>query len=431
MKVGRNDPCPCGSGKKAKRCCGLAGTFAETIADSPPVPDQAASPAFREETERSLPRKERDNLAPLQRQIKDDDAFSNLLAAIEEAVLALEEHRKEYERLARKPRAFLKRVDRLFAEKPFEDMRFTAEDLQKAFEQVGYPAASATEAEVEHMERVVQVLVDKDRRLELASRLLSLLPEYVEAERHLDALLIEHSAMITGEPDGHEVGPFLVCMYLYGLQAWEEQRFNEEVSMLEQLGVGPEDIRRAGFEGINALISDIFEDEEKKAAAEKLLEDHPTLKAMAQAQCEDKEDAAIALLEREDARDLLLTPDELAPFIPQFMKRLQEQDELLARARSDEELDPKTSQAVNDLILSAAGEVAESIFTPERLARLSDQLLAYRKGLRKGDRRGHAGVQGALMAARSADRPGERHVLVMLCWTSLLTIMEEVEAVSD
>lgn len=26
-KVGRNDPCPCGSGKKFKKCCGLAGTL--------------------------------------------------------------------------------------------------------------------------------------------------------------------------------------------------------------------------------------------------------------------------------------------------------------------------------------------------------------------------------------------------------------------
>jgi uncharacterized protein len=24
MKIGRNDPCPCGSGKKYKRCCGLS-----------------------------------------------------------------------------------------------------------------------------------------------------------------------------------------------------------------------------------------------------------------------------------------------------------------------------------------------------------------------------------------------------------------------
>lgn len=25
-KIGRNDPCPCGSGKKAKKCCGVPGT---------------------------------------------------------------------------------------------------------------------------------------------------------------------------------------------------------------------------------------------------------------------------------------------------------------------------------------------------------------------------------------------------------------------
>ena len=28
-KVGRNDPCPCGSGKKYKKCCGAAGADAE------------------------------------------------------------------------------------------------------------------------------------------------------------------------------------------------------------------------------------------------------------------------------------------------------------------------------------------------------------------------------------------------------------------
>ncbi|PJC67711.1 MAG: YecA family protein, partial [Zetaproteobacteria bacterium CG_4_8_14_3_um_filter_59_5] len=26
-KVGRNDPCPCGSGKKFKKCCGVTPTF--------------------------------------------------------------------------------------------------------------------------------------------------------------------------------------------------------------------------------------------------------------------------------------------------------------------------------------------------------------------------------------------------------------------
>jgi len=27
MKVGRNEPCPCGSGKKYKKCCGSSGSF--------------------------------------------------------------------------------------------------------------------------------------------------------------------------------------------------------------------------------------------------------------------------------------------------------------------------------------------------------------------------------------------------------------------
>lgn len=27
VKVGRNDPCPCGSGKKYKKCCGAAENF--------------------------------------------------------------------------------------------------------------------------------------------------------------------------------------------------------------------------------------------------------------------------------------------------------------------------------------------------------------------------------------------------------------------
>ncbi len=26
-KIGRNDPCPCGSGKKYKKCCGATGRF--------------------------------------------------------------------------------------------------------------------------------------------------------------------------------------------------------------------------------------------------------------------------------------------------------------------------------------------------------------------------------------------------------------------
>ena len=36
MKIGRNQPCPCGSDKKYKKCCGSA--LAESVGDDSPEP---------------------------------------------------------------------------------------------------------------------------------------------------------------------------------------------------------------------------------------------------------------------------------------------------------------------------------------------------------------------------------------------------------
>lgn len=34
LKIGRNEPCPCGSGKKYKKCCGLLEDISEISSDS-------------------------------------------------------------------------------------------------------------------------------------------------------------------------------------------------------------------------------------------------------------------------------------------------------------------------------------------------------------------------------------------------------------
>jgi len=44
MKTGRNDPCPCGSGRKFKRCCATLPAVvapAEVVADAPAAPAPA------------------------------------------------------------------------------------------------------------------------------------------------------------------------------------------------------------------------------------------------------------------------------------------------------------------------------------------------------------------------------------------------------
>jgi SEC-C motif-containing protein len=46
MKTGRNDPCPCGSGLKYKKCCLLASTSADVIELSPAQLVEARARAF-------------------------------------------------------------------------------------------------------------------------------------------------------------------------------------------------------------------------------------------------------------------------------------------------------------------------------------------------------------------------------------------------
>ena len=43
MKIGRNDPCPCGSGKKYKKCCALvvAAPSVPPVAEPAPADDVA------------------------------------------------------------------------------------------------------------------------------------------------------------------------------------------------------------------------------------------------------------------------------------------------------------------------------------------------------------------------------------------------------
>jgi len=42
LKLGRNDPCPCGSGKKYKKCCAGKSEFIKTVAPTPSECSQLA-----------------------------------------------------------------------------------------------------------------------------------------------------------------------------------------------------------------------------------------------------------------------------------------------------------------------------------------------------------------------------------------------------
>jgi len=393
------------------------------------------SPDYWDQLEEQLPRKLRKEHADIFKQIRAYTEFAAQKPEIEAAHAALEKYRKKFERLTRKTGKFLKRAEKVFAEEPFEAMRFGAADLQRAFESVGYPPfGAAGDSHFENMQKTIAFLVDDEQRKIRAQELMQLLPDYVAAGRHLDALIVEHSAMLMVEPpeEGIEkIGPFLMCMFMHGMGEWEDQRDREQLKMFRKLGFDPEDIRRRGIEGVESLVQEMMAKRGASEELEQFLNAHPDLKALTEAQCRASEDAAIKLLQREDARHLLLTPEEMEPWLPAFEQRIGEHPEVLDGVNESGEPDEELQQRLFDIIYTTCGEMAGEILTKPRLDRLADEVHAYNRKLRGKDSEGKTGVQGLLMAAQSSEPPAENHVLTVLCVYSFLKVMDDMRNAED
>lgn len=394
MTVGRNDPCPCGSGKKYKCCCFLK---RET-----PVPE--TSTAHRELILEYVSRR----------------------TEIEAAVQALEKHRRKFEKLTRNPAKFMEQAEKLFAEPPFADMRFSADQLQRAFEDVGYPTQDLTNAEFFNVARkAVRFLIDDSQRNAIGMRLMLLLPDYVKAGRYLDAWIIQHSAFIISEPDEGEIGAFLLAMFMHGFREWEEQREREQREILKKLGADPDEIRRMGYEGVETWMKEMMKDAGKTAAMSQFLDAYPELKAMSEVQCRRSEDAALSLLQREDARDLLLSYEEVVPWCLLMEQRMSQSPEIFPSVREGRKLNKSAEKAFGDLAFSVCAEMAAAVFTAPRLNRLAAQIHEYRRSLSEEDREAIAGVHGALLALQSERKPAENPFLFGLCFMSVRAATEK------
>jgi len=150
--VGRNDPCPCGSGKKYKRCC-LAKDEQRAAQEREHVPqpeEDAPSPAQAPDihqipamlqalARKSSSRKDRAGFEELLAQTKPILDYVERQPAIEAASEAIKAHRAEFEKLADDQAAYLERTRALFTEERFAPLRFTADDVRRAFDKVGKP----------------------------------------------------------------------------------------------------------------------------------------------------------------------------------------------------------------------------------------------------------------------------------------------------
>ncbi len=436
MKPQRNSPCPCGSGKKYKKCClskeptwqepeppdPFVGGFGEPLFDGVlPSPDELMSPEYWDNLMRRLPPEHRQELAPIIAQGKRLAEYEARGAQIEEAAEALEPYRGEFEKLLRRPGKFFEQARQLFDEEIFASMRFHAGDVQRAFDAVGVPVSTRDDETAEKLHEAIRFLVDGEGRDDFSRQLLSMLPSLVKAERFIDAWIVHHSALVLAEaPDG-PVGPFLLSMFAHGVAEWEEERDKEQQAMLDAVGLTAQKVKNAGLAGAEALLLELAQDPEKSSLLEKFVDDHPELRAFAEAQARNSEEAALDLLEREDARcALLLTPDEVAPWLPVIEQRVVDSGLKVTRSKPNK----ATVQKFSEIVYEASAEMAGEFWTRSRLEMLRARILEYRRTLKPKDREGVASVTGVLMAAGSPTPPQENHFLTLLCWESVRAAVE-------
>jgi hypothetical protein len=332
-----------------------------------------------------VPPDEARKLEGLLETVGDMAAYEAMGDEIDAAMQVLESHRAEFEALVEDEKATLEQTTRLFSEERFEPMRYTAAEIDRAFEAVGYPSRFRDESE-EWTETFVAAALyladDMDYRFRLARQLLMMLPEYVNAGRYLDASLIQYSAYRMIEfPD--EINPFLFEMFDHGFREWARGVDEQQRAMLGTLGVDdPSQFGHMSADEADAWLEAKMADPEVRASLEAYYKTHPTMRKQAEAEFVDLERNALELLDRDDADCLHLSSDEVADWMPALVERM---TSLEAQARQAEERgewpDPDILQAVQVAFMETAVEMIPTVFTPERLPQLKADLKNYRRDL--------------------------------------------------
>lgn len=437
--IGRNDPCPCGSGKKYKRCC-LAEDQRRAAKDRAPVPQSgkaatvAVPPAdihqigglMYELARKSSSREDRAGFEELLAKTQPILDYMKQEPAIEAASQAIAAHGADFDKLVEDQEAYLERTQALFAEERFVPLRFTADDVQRAFDKVGHPTpGSSSDRFVETVRKAMLHLADKERRSRSAMSMLVHLPDYVAAGRPLDAWIIQHCAYLMGErPD--ESNPFLFQMFSYGYDGWVAQKRGREEALLRQAGMDLSRLEGMSMEEIDAWLQEQQSDPVKLARMEAVLLANPEQRAQAAANLQELEREAHRLLEREDAAHLLLPLGDVQPWLPRLNEgwaRVCEQ------FPSSGGLPPSSAagEALMGAIFPLVGEMIAELFTPERTRELVGRLKAYRNArYAAGDKQTTTLANGAIVSLGEGCDPASSRFLYALGYLSLMKGLETI-----
>jgi hypothetical protein len=379
-----------------------------------------------ENLERQLPADRRQEFQDMFDMAKEIAEYEEKEGEIEAAIQTLEEHRHEFEALVENPPQMMERAHRVFSAEHFWPLRYTADDVRRAFEEVGYPAnfSRPSEKDAEIIRSAILYLTERERRTTLTRKLLLLLPEYVAEGRYLDAWFIQHSAHEMIEAP-EESNPFLFEMFVHGLMELGKQIRAQQEMLLDRLDTDPAQVGNLKPAELQALVEEKFSSPEATAEAEAFLAANPDLRELLEAQFREWERGAISLLQRDDAQGLQLAPEEIAPWLPMLNERLAPYEEQARQAEERGiEVDPEVVEAMQRILFEVAQEMAPVIFEPGRLGQLMSRLKEYQyQLLAGGDKAAAQSTYAAYARLGSQQEPGRNLFLIALCHASLISAM--------
>jgi hypothetical protein len=282
-KVGRNDPCPCGSGKKYKRChLPLDNQRKHLVEEAAQGPEHSPQAFPSEPTIASLrglvekvPQAKRAKYKDLLAQTLEVAEYMELQEEIQAAVRALEAHREEFNKLLQDEQAYLNLVRMLFEDERFAPLRFTAEDIRRAFDHIGGPPNwSGRDEAAKSLHAAIVFVADKERRTQWAMNLMKHLPHYVKGGRFMEAWIIQCCALATMDLIA-ESNPFLYEMFCHGYEAWSNEKQARDEELLRDLGLDPGRLRSMNLVELNACVQKVDADPAKKGRLEAFLNTHP------------------------------------------------------------------------------------------------------------------------------------------------------------
>jgi hypothetical protein len=365
--------------------------------------------------------------------LEESVSYQAMYGEIEAAALTLEEHREMYDEFMADPPAAMERAMNLFSEERFASMRYTADDLQRAFEHVRYFPPIGKEPSERGMKKIAAATLylagDRENRQRLVRQLMMALPEYVEAGRYRDGWLIQHSAYLMAER-AKESNPFLFVMFQLAFEEWEDRVVEEQKALMRELGIDPSALKGVETHKLEALFEQIKADPAKQARLEAFYETHPEFSDRATAEFLELERKSLKLLERDDAERLFLSAEEVGPWLPVVQEQL---DRLVGPVREalarGEEPDRKAVGAMQRRVVELTREMAEAIFTPERTDELVADLKDYQRSLGEaGERQEAKWAYAALASVRADASPADKPFLSALCFASLRRAMEAARA---